>query len=41
MDADWDALEALVEACHVETGIVDLAHQHDHYSYGKPKREPG
>lgn len=26
-----DALAQLVEECAVETGITDLAHQHDHY----------
>jgi hypothetical protein len=35
----WDALQQLVEHCTVETGISDLAHQHDHYLYGKPKQE--
>lgn len=35
----WDALTQLVESCVVETGVTDLAHQHDHYLYGKPKRE--
>ena len=33
----WDALTQLLKACSVETGITDLAHQHDHYLYGKPK----
>lgn len=37
--AAWDALAQLVESCAVETGLTDLAHQHDHYLYGKPKRE--
>ena len=37
--AAWDALQQLVENCTVETGISDLAHQHDHYLYGKPKQE--
>jgi len=36
-DAAWDVMMQLVEACAVETGIDDLAHQHDHYLYGKPK----
>ncbi len=27
----WDAMAKLVAACAVETGIPDLAHQHDHY----------
>ena len=34
----WEALAELVEACAVETGISDLAHQHDHYFHGKPKK---
>jgi hypothetical protein len=37
-DEAWSALEQLVENCTVETGIPDLAHQHDHYLYGKPKK---
>jgi len=36
-DLSWDALEQLVKNCAVETGITDLAHQHDHYLYRKPK----
>ena len=35
----WDALTKLVQDCALETGIADLAHQHDHYLYGKPKKE--
>lgn len=38
-DAGWQALTQLVEDCAVETGISDLAQQHDHYLYGKPKQE--
>lgn len=37
-DVTWGALARLVEDCAVETGVVDLAHQHDHYLYGKPKK---
>ena len=37
-ESAWDALSQLVEECAVETGITDLAHQHDHYLYNKPKR---
>ena len=37
--AAWEAMEKLVEDCAIETGISDLAHQHDHYLYGKPKCE--
>ena len=39
LESAWDALEQLIEQSAVETGIPDLAHQHDHYLYGKPKRE--
>jgi hypothetical protein len=35
----WDTLTQLVDKCAVETGINDLAHQHDHYLYNKPKEE--
>ena len=38
-DAAWDALVQLVEDCAVETRVADLAHQHDHYLYDKPKRQ--
>jgi hypothetical protein len=34
----WDKLTELVEDCAAETGIEDLAHQHDHYLYNNPKR---
>jgi hypothetical protein len=37
--AAWDVLAQLVASCAVETGVTDLAHQHDHYLYNKPKRE--
>jgi len=37
-DEAWDTLTQLVEDCAVETGVADLAHQHDHYLYGKPKK---
>ena len=37
-NADWEAMEKLVEDCRSETGIADLAHEHDHYLYGKPKK---
>ena len=36
--AEWDALTQLIEDCGIETGIGDLAHQHDHYLYGTPKK---
>jgi hypothetical protein len=38
IDADWDALMHLIEETKIETGIGDLAHQHDHYLYGTPKK---
>lgn len=34
-----DDLSALLEKCAVDTGIPDLAQQHDHYLYGTPKRD--
>jgi hypothetical protein len=30
------SLEELIAECEVDTGIEDLAAQHDHYLYGKP-----
>jgi hypothetical protein len=38
-EAEWDALLELLESCETSTGVSDLAHQHDHYLYGKPKDE--
>jgi hypothetical protein len=38
-DDDWDRFEALISQYGVDTGIEDLAHQHDHYIHGTPKRE--
>jgi hypothetical protein len=32
------SLEELVAECTIDTGISDLASQHDHYLYGKPKK---
>ena len=34
----WNTLSQLVEDCGLETGIADLAHQHDHYLSGRPKK---
>jgi hypothetical protein len=34
----WDALQQLVEDGMVETGMEDVAQQHDHDLYGKPKQ---
>ena len=36
---DWNALDRIIDANQIETGIPDLAHQHDHYIHGKPKRD--
>ncbi|MBA3633862.1 MAG: hypothetical protein H0W58_13810 [Acidobacteria bacterium] len=32
------SLEDLIAECEVDMGIADLAEQHDHYLYGKPKK---
>lgn len=37
-DRSWDALTQLLEECAIDTGVPDLARQHDHYLYGIPKR---
>lgn len=34
----WNALTQLIEDCAIDTGIADLAQQHDHYLYGIPKK---
>lgn len=34
-----DDLGELLERCQVNTGIKDLAYQHDHYLYGTPKKK--
>ncbi len=39
-DETWDELDRLLEECQIDIGISDLAHQHDHYIHGTPKREP-
>ena len=36
---DWEQFDQLIANCLVDTGIEDLAHQHDHYIHGTPKRE--
>lgn len=35
----WNDFAQLLKSCQVDTGIPDLAHQHDHYLHGTPKRE--
>ena len=34
----WDTLTQLLAECEIDTGVSDLASQHDHYLYGIPKR---
>lgn len=38
-EGDWNDLIQLVEASIMETGVEDLAHQHDHHLYGAPKKD--
>ncbi|VXD23834.1 conserved hypothetical protein [Planktothrix serta PCC 8927] len=38
-EAGWDTLELALNQNAVDTGIRDLAHQHDHYLYGKQKQD--
>ncbi len=35
----WKRLMEVIEENQIDADITDLAHQHDHYLYGKPKRE--
>ncbi len=35
----WKRLLVVLEENQIDADITDLAHQHDHYLYGKPKRE--
>ena len=37
-ETDYDALTKLINDSQMDTGIEDLAHQHDHYLHGTPKR---
>lgn len=37
----WAQILQLAEQHGVATGIGDLAHQHDHYIYGTPRRDAG
>ena len=38
-DSAWGDFAQLLKESQVNTGIRDLAHQHDHYLHGTPKRE--
>ncbi|WP_313655188.1 hypothetical protein [Planktothrix agardhii] len=33
---EWDLI---IQECQINTGITDLAYQHDHYIHGTPKKE--
>lgn len=33
----WDTLTQLLADCEIDTGVPDLASQHDHYLYRLPK----
>lgn len=35
----WDSFMQVISDCQVETGISNLAHQHNHYLYNKPEEE--
>ncbi len=35
----WDSFMQIISDCQVETGISDLAHQHNHSLYNKPEEE--
>lgn len=34
-----DGLLKFIQENSIDTGITDMAHQHDHYLYGTPKRD--
>jgi predicted DNA-binding antitoxin AbrB/MazE fold protein len=36
-DGSWDTLTQLLAESEIDTGVPDLAHQHDHDLYGIPK----
>jgi hypothetical protein len=38
VETNWDGLIQWLEECKIDTGIPDLAHQHEHYLYGTPKQ---
>jgi hypothetical protein len=37
-ETGYAALNRLIEECQVDSGLTDLAHQHDHYLYSTPKQ---
>lgn len=38
-EEDWEQLNQILLDCQMDTGIKDLAHQHDRYLYNVPKKE--
>ena len=38
-ETDYETLTQLLADSQMDTGIEDLAHQHDHYIHGTPKRD--
>lgn len=36
---DWIKLFTVLEENQIDAEVSDLAHQHDHYLYGTPKRD--
>jgi len=38
-DQSWSDLLTFIEEAAIDTGIEDLASQHDHYIHGTPKRK--
>jgi hypothetical protein len=39
-DPSWDALMEFIDQSAIDMEIADLAHQHDYYIHGVPKRDP-
>lgn len=37
--AGWEHFMKIIKENQIDTEITDMAHQHDHYLYGTPKRE--
>ena len=35
---DWNRLTQIIKECTIDTGIKDLAQEHDHYLYGTPNK---
>lgn len=35
----WKRLMKVIEENQIDVDVTDLAHRHDHYLYGTPKRE--